>query len=150
VSVVPTSPDEPAGTSHIDWPYEPREYSTGSDLGAVTGGQAAVYAPVEAACTQLLAALDRLTSLGAASVVPHDAIEASARQVLAELRAPGGPRPGDVERHLHQLRDSLSQAAETVNTVDEEQVRIAFVTLNDYCAELARSWSQHSGRRPLS
>jgi hypothetical protein len=55
-----------------------------------------------------------------------------------------------MDRHLRQLRDRLSRAAETVNTVDEEQVRSAFVTLNDYCADLAQSWSQHTGRRPLS
>jgi hypothetical protein len=147
---VPTSPDEPSGTGHVEWTYGPREYATDSDMGAVTGGQAEAYAQAEAACAQILASLDRLKSTSAASVVPHHQIEASARQLLAELRAPGGPRPGEVERQLGQLRESLSQAGETVNTVDDEQVRTAFTTLNDHCTDLARAWSQHTGRRPLS
>jgi hypothetical protein len=119
----------------------------------VTGGQAPVYAQAEAACGQILASLDRLKSTSAASVIPHDQIEASARQLLAELRAPGDPRPGDVERqlrHLRQLRDSVSRAGNTVNTVDDEQLRTRFTTLNDYCTDLARAWSQHTGLRPLS
>jgi hypothetical protein len=116
----------------------------------VTGGQAPVYAQAEAACGQILASLDRLKSTSAASVIPHDQIEASARQLLAELRAPGDPRPGDVERQLRQLRDSVSRAGKTVNTVDNEQLRTAFTTLNDYCTDLARAWSQHTGLRPLS
>ena len=146
---MPTSPDEPSSTG-VDWTYQPREYSTGSDLGAVTGGHAAAYAQAEAACAQILATLDRLTSTSAASVVPHDEIEASTRQLLAEFRAPGGPRPGEVERQLGRLRDSVSRSGGTVNTVDEEQARTAFTTLNDLCTDLARAWSQRTGRRPLS
>lgn len=147
---MPTSPDEPSGTGRGDWTYRPREYSTGSDLGAVTGGRAPVYAQAEAACGQILASLDRFKSTSAASVIPHDQIEASARQLLAELRSPGGPWPRDVERQLGQLRDSVSRAGQTVNTVDDEQLRTAFATLNDYCTDLARAWSQHTGLRPLS
>lgn len=150
MNAVPTSPDEPTGTGQVDWSYQPRTYSSDSDLGAVTGGQASAYSRAEVACTQILASLDRLKSTGAASVVPHDQIEASARSVLAELRAPGGPRPGEVERQLGQLRESLSQAAETVNAVDEEQTRTEFTTLRDLCTDLAQAWSQHIGRRLLS
>jgi phosphomannomutase len=117
-------------------------------LGAVTGG-AAVYPQVGVACAQLLASVDRFKSLRAASVLPHREIEASAQQVLAELRAPGGPRPVEVDRQLGRLRDSLRRAGDMVNTVDEEQVRTAFVTLNDYYANLAEAWSEHTGRRPL-
>jgi hypothetical protein len=89
VSAVAHSPDEPASTGHVDWTYRPRVYSTDSDLGTVTGGPAAAYAQAEAACGQILASLDRLKSTSAASVVPHDQIEASARQLLAKLRATG-------------------------------------------------------------
>ena len=145
-----TSPDEPTGTGAVGWTYQPRTYSTDSDPGAVTGGQASAYSRAEAACTQILASLDRLKSTGAASAIAHDQIEASARTVLAELRAPGGPRPDDVERQLGQLRESLSGAAETVNIVDEEQARTEFTTLRDLCTDLAQAWSQHTGRRPLS
>lgn len=147
---MPTSPDEPTGTGHVDWTYRPRTYSTGSDLGAVTGGQASAYAGADAACTEILASLERLKSTDAASVIPHDQFEAAARSVLVELHAPGGPRPGDVERQLDQLRQSLSQAEEAVNTVDEEQARTEFMTLQDLCTDLARAWSQHPGRRPIS
>jgi hypothetical protein len=137
-------PDEPAGASHVDWSYRPREYSTGSDLGAVTGGQAVAYSQPETACTQILTTLDRLKSTRAASVVPHEQIAACARHILAELRAPSGPRLGDVEGQPGQLRDILTRAGETV------KVRTAFVTLNDYYANLAQAWSERTGRRPLS
>ena len=146
-----TTPDEPSGTSHVHWTSRQRPYSTGSDLGSITGGQASIYTQVNGSCTQILALLGRLTSAsGGTSAVPHDQIEAATRQLLAELHRPDGPRPDEVKRQLGLLRDVVGEAGDMVNTVEDEQVRTEFTTLTDLITDLDRAWSNRPGRRPLS
>jgi hypothetical protein len=56
--------------------------------------------------------------------------------------APPGQTADDIPGQLGALRDRFGLTDDNVNTVEEEQVRTAFLTLVDLIVDLQRSWQQ--------
>jgi hypothetical protein len=56
--------------------------------------------------------------------------------------APPGETADDIPGQLGALRERFGLTDDNVNTVDEEKIRTAFVTLVDLVVDLQRSWSQ--------
>src|SRR5262249_4867986 len=56
--------------------------------------------------------------------------------------APPGQTADDIPGQLGALRERFGLTDDNVNTVEEEKIRTAFVTLVDLVVDLQRSWSQ--------
>jgi hypothetical protein len=155
---------------HVETRYVPRGFAIQADLGAVSGGQASLYARARAGYDQIGRLLDGLVPLRPDA----DADDCAAFRLLVrhgvsraveELGNPGGPRrpvvdsaftvlagafPGtarsrtadDVPGQLGALRDRFGLVDANVNTVDDESVRTAFWTLVDLILDIRRAWEE--------
>lgn len=157
---------------HVESAYQPRGFAMQADLGAVSGGQASLYARATASLTHIRELLDGVTPLrpdfdsedGSAS---RTLISAQLTTIVGEMGAAGGPRTalidasfqvlvgrgtdrtaltGDtVGGQLGRLRDRFGLTADNVNTVEEERIRTSYWTLVDQVIDLDRAWENWKG-----
>lgn len=155
---------------HVEATYVPRGFAMQADLGAVSGGQASLYARARSAHTQITGLLDGLTALRV-DADPEDCaayralVRHAVGRLVDELGTPGGPRRAVVDSAFTILagNDSSSADADTVigqlgtlrerfglldanvNTVEEERIRTSYWTLVDLVLDLRRSWDLQKG-----
>lgn len=152
---------------HVQSTYQPRGFAMQADLGAVSGGQASLYARATASLTHMRQLLDGITPLrpdfdsedGAAS---RTLIGTELTRIVNEIGAPGGPRTALVDAafqvlvgsdetvaaltgdtvggQLGRLRDRFGLIGANVNTVEEERIRTSYWTLVDQVTDLNRAW----------
>lgn len=147
------------------WTWTPRTYAIETDLGAITGAQASIYARAKAALEQSLPLLEGLQPLR--SDADDEDLEASRaivrsalKEIVDELGIRGGPRvvrvdelfasllgnvinltdPEQVGGQLGLLRDRFGMQRQFVNTVEEEQNLTNFLILVDSAVSLRLTW----------
>ena len=147
------------------WTWTPRTYAIETDLGAITGAQASIYARAKAALEQSLPLLEGLQPLR--SDADEEDLEASRaivrsalKEIVDELGIKGGPRvvrvdelfasllgnvinlsdPEQVGGQLGLLRDRFGMQRQFVNTVEEEQNLTNFLILVDSAVSLRLTW----------
>ncbi len=144
---------------HTSAAWTPRSSAVGSDLGALTGGQAGIFSRGRTALDQSLPLLDGLRPLQAvADMHAADQVRGLLRTELNalvnELGRQGGPRTERVDQLFHALLgtgpgaagrlrllgDRFAFAPRRVNSVAEEQNLTNFLILVDYVYRLRRSW----------
>jgi hypothetical protein len=87
---------------HIESAYVPRGFSMQADLGAVSGGQASLYARARSSLTHMLELLDGLTPLRPDFDVEDGAavralVRSELNRIVAEVGLTGGPRTALVD-----------------------------------------------------
>ena len=152
---------------HTEWQWMPHTYAIDTELGAVTGAQAALYARAKAALNQALPLLNGLRVLLPASdeqdIEAMSAIvRSSLTELVKELGEEGGPTLSRVDQYfdlllgsnsnsnlndseqvggqLGKLRDAFGLVRRNVNTVAEEQDLTNFLILVDYVTSLKLTW----------
>jgi hypothetical protein len=113
--------------SELGMPGGPRIELVDSAFSVLTGQQ---FGPGEGFSSGLLAR--RL----------HTTLTPNAFGHLPVALAPPGQTADDIPGQLGALRERFGLTDDNVNTVEEEKVRTAYVTLVDLVVDLQRSWSQ--------
>jgi hypothetical protein len=158
---------------HTEWKWTPRTYAgqIDTEMGAVTGAQASIYARAKVAQDQSLPLLDGLYAL--ITETPQedlDSIRAIVRaeiiDLVSEFGVVGGPRvqrvddlfrlllnlnPGDpvvtdgenVAGQLGILSKRFGLERDNINTIDDEQNLTNFLILADYINSLKQSWDSY-------
>lgn len=153
---------------HIESRYLERNYAVQirSDMGAVTGAQASIYARAQSALDHALPLLDGLKPLRTdADPQDCDAVRSLVRgelqSLVAELGQAGGPRVQRVESlfvqllgpesndgsarqpggHLKTLQTRFGLDPRRVNTLDEEVALTNFIIVADHAYGMQRSWA---------
>jgi hypothetical protein len=151
---------------HTEWSWTPRSYTVQTDMGAVTGAQASIYARAKVALDQSMPLLDGLYAL-----IPYVEAEdlATAQAVVRtqftalvnEFGVVGGPRvprvdelfrlllgpgtpsnPENIEgsASLGLVRMRFGLERRYVTSVDDEQNLTNYLILVDYVIGLKKSW----------
>ncbi len=154
---------------HTEWSWTPRSYTVQTDMGAVTGAQASIYARAKVALDQSMPLLDGLYPL-VPIVEPEDlaTVQAVVRTqytaLVNEFGVVGGPRvprvdemfrllighgdptnPEEITREgsLGLVRERFGLERRFVTTVDDEQNLTNFLILVDYVIGLRKSWNHY-------
>jgi hypothetical protein len=155
---------------HTEWTWTPRSYTVQTDLGAVTGAQASIYARAKVALDQALPLLDGLYTL-LPTVLQEDldsirqVVRSQFTALVNELGVVGGPRvprvdqlfllllgnPGVTDPEaltsgtLFILRSRFGLKRQFVTTIEDEQNLTNYLILVDYILGLNQSWLNEKG-----
>jgi hypothetical protein len=154
---------------HTEWTWTPRSYTVQTDMGAVTGAQASIYARAKVALDQSMPLLDGLYAL-IPYVEPEDlaTVQAVVRNqytaLVNEFGVVGGPRVPRVEElfelllgpdgpinpedvtlkgSLGLVRQRFGLERRYVTTVDDEQNLTNYLIMVDYVIGLRKSWDYY-------
>jgi hypothetical protein len=115
---------------HVEVDYVSRGYAVQTDLGAVTGGQAALYRRAIIALSGALRILDELDPLGIGTdLEDSESYSVLVRDALERLVDEDGAG------QLGALRDRFGLADAGVNSIEEEDARTAFWVLIELITE---------------
>ena len=149
--------------------YNPRSYTTQTDLGgAITGAQASLYHRAKAALKEILPLLDGLYELDPSSdqqnrEAVRSIIHTEIVELVNEMGVQRGPRvqrvdslfelligtnaesrlPEQIGGQLRDLADIFGLHRSSINTVDEERNYGNFLIIRDYIVSLRQSWQDY-------
>ena len=151
---------------HTEFTWTPRTYTVQTDMGAITGAQASIYARAKVALDQSMPLLDGLYALlPTLNQEDLDSVREMVRSLFTELvndfGIEGGPRVARVNQlfnlllgpppvptntetaqgQLGILRERFNLKREFITTIADKQNLTNYMVLVDYVIGLANSWN---------